>query len=115
MHPSIGSSLLLTGLADGLAPKGLALRGMARDSPQLWDLGPPISAICGGDSAGRWRHTNRTLGRHSPVQHTTLTSLIPRPRRSEKVSSREESARWTRSTPAAHPRSSWADIPRDSE
>src|SRR5207247_7046160 len=46
----------LTGLADGLAPKEMALR---RQSPPIrpnWaatepPLGPPIPALCGGDSA----------------------------------------------------------------
>ena len=39
----------LTGLADGLALKELRYAADAGDSPQL--VGPPLPAICGGDSA----------------------------------------------------------------
>ena len=46
---TIVSFQALTGLADGLALKELRYVADADDSPQL--VGPPLAAICGGDSA----------------------------------------------------------------
>ena len=48
----------LTGLADGLAPKEMALRGSRlRFAPENWV--PRSPRLCGGDSAGSSRHPNR--------------------------------------------------------